>query len=107
MVIVMWDHINQVSLKGLVSIIGSMELYLKVLIVQYAGYFKNGLRNGKGLWKRIYENGLIDQYQGDYQNDKKSGQGVYVWANGNEYQGHFLDDYKHGFGEMKYFDGRI
>lgn len=27
--------------------------------------------------------------------------------NGNEYQGQFLDDYKHGLGEMRYFDGRI
>jgi hypothetical protein len=40
-------------------------------------------------------------------NDKKNGNGVYKWANGNEYLGNFFDDYKHGYGEMYWPDGRF
>lgn len=39
--------------------------------------------------------------------DKKNGYGIYKWANGNEYRGYFVNDYKHGFGEMHYIDGNI
>jgi hypothetical protein len=66
----------------------------------------NGLRNGKGIWTKPYDNGFIDVYHGEYINDKKSGHGVFTWANGNEYNGEFLEDYKHGHGEMAWTDGR-
>ena len=36
----------------------------------YKGQFKNGLRNGKGIWKKSE---LGDQYEGDYINDMKDG----------------------------------
>lgn len=39
--------------------------------------------------------------------DKKNGYGIYKWANGNEYRGYFVNDYKHGYGEMHYIDGNI
>jgi hypothetical protein len=64
-----------------------------------------GLRCGKGLWKRVYEDGSFDQYCGFYENDKKNGFGHFIWANGNEYKGEFFNDYKHGKGEMKFKNG--
>jgi hypothetical protein len=42
-----------------------------------------GLFNGKGLYK--YANG--DEYEGDYVNDKKEGIGSYQYKNGELYVG--------------------
>lgn len=59
-------HMKLVNLKVMANIIGLTEPFLKVSLIITVGYFKNGLRNGKGLWRRVYDNGLIDQYQGEY-----------------------------------------
>ncbi len=69
----------------------------------YRGEFKNGLRHGKGTWKKGPIN--CDMYEGDWTNDKKCGQGHYRWASGNYYQGSYFDDLRHGFGEMHWIDG--
>lgn len=66
-----------------------------------------GLRSGKGLWRKIYDDGTLDQYCGYYENDKKNGYGEYSWANGNLYKGEFVDDFKHGSGVMYFNDGTI
>jgi len=39
----------------------------------FKGAFLNGLRNGKGIWKR--GPGKSDKYEGEYKNDKKCGYG--------------------------------
>jgi len=46
------------------------------------------LRDGEGFWI----NEIGDEYQGFFKNDKKNGKGTYKWANGNIYNGEFLDD---------------
>ena len=69
----------------------------------FKGNFKNGLRNGNGIWKR--GPGNSDKYEGEYVEDKKEGYGVFKWQNGNLYKGNFFNDQKHGYGEMYWNDG--
>jgi hypothetical protein len=70
---------------------------------QYKGFFKNGLRHGKGVWKK--GPGKSDSYDGEWINDKKCGYGIYRWISGNYYQGYYFDDMRHGLGEMYWTDG--
>lgn len=70
---------------------------------QYKGFYKNGLRHGKGVWMKMLGNS--DKYEGEWGKDKKCGYGTYVWASGNIYKGYFLDDLRHGYGEMIWADG--
>ena len=72
---------------------------------EYKGFFKNGLRYGKGIWKK--GSGHNDKYDGEWVNDKKFGFGVYNWASGNFYKGDYFDDLRHGYGEMFWIDGSI
>jgi hypothetical protein len=37
--------------------------------------------------------------------DKKEGYGVFMWADGNVYKGHYINDLREGFGEMINLDG--
>lgn len=53
----------------------------------YKGFFQNGLRHGRGIWKAQKEGG--DEYEGEYCNDKKTGYGEYRWTSGNMYKGNF------------------
>jgi len=64
---------------------------------------RNGLRDGKGAWKR--GPGNADSYEGEYVNDKKCGYGVFTWASGNVYKGNYFEDLRHGYGEMTWTDG--
>ena len=45
---------------------------------KYIGEFKNGLREGKGIF--YYNDGA--RYEGDYRNDKREGKGIYYFSNG-------------------------
>lgn len=63
----------------------------------------NGLRDGKGSWKRSVGNS--DTYEGNYRNDKKWGYGVFKWASGNIYKGNYEGDMRNGYGEMYWTNG--
>lgn len=39
-------------------------------------------------------------------NGSKSGKGKFVFSNGSEYSGSFLDSHFHGYGILKHVDGR-
>ena len=52
---------------------------------------------------KTYANG--DKYEGDFVDDKKHGKGVYVYANGDKYEGDWLDGKKHGKGVITFADG--
>ena len=41
----------------------------------YEGYFLNGLKNGKGKWKKApdVQGGPVNEYSGEYVHDKKCG----------------------------------
>jgi hypothetical protein len=40
------------------------------------------------------------EYIGKFKNGKKNGKGVYTWPDGSIYTGEFLDDNLHGTGKM-------
>jgi hypothetical protein len=63
----------------------------------YKGDFKQGVRNGFGIWKKNNEKNC-ECYRGHYLLDRKSGYGVYIWENGDYYKGEFFQDVRHGYG---------
>ena len=69
----------------------------------FKGNFINGLRDGKGSWKKGVGNS--DRYDGEYRNDKKWGEGTFVWASGNVYKGQYEADMRSGYGEMHWVNG--
>ena len=51
--------------------------------------------HGKG---RYYYAANGNEYNGDWVNDKKHGFGDFVWKSGDRYRGHYLNDKKSGHG---------
>jgi hypothetical protein len=55
--------------------------------------FSNGLKHGKGKWKKnsSSEGPSIksNNYEGDYAFDKKNGIGIFEWESGNTYKGQY------------------
>jgi len=68
----------------------------------YAGEFVNGLKQGKGKWKKKLEEGEVSNncFEGEYKADMKNGFGEFSWASGNKYRGNYVDDKREGYGEM-------
>ena len=52
---------------------------------KYIGEFKNGMRDGKGIY--YWNNG--DRYEGDFRNGKYEGKGIYYYNNGERYEGDY------------------
>ncbi len=71
----------------------------------YIGDFKDGLKAGKGKWKKRFNDQNCNMYEGHYENDKKNGMGLFTWESGNYYKGCYKDDERHGYGEMYWKDG--
>ncbi len=73
--------------------------------------FNNGLKEGKGKWKKKSTSEEVtarcNMYDGDYALDKKNGWGTFEWESGNKYQGQYTNDERHGYGEMYWIDGSI
>ena len=69
------------------------------------GEFKNGLKHGKGKWKKRFNDQSCNMYEGSYEDDKKNGIGMFTWESGNYYKGCYKDDERHGYGEMYWKDG--
>ena len=59
----------------------------------YHGSFRNGMKNGYGVWKHI--NGHI--YYGTFEDDLRSGVGAYIYSDGYMYKGQFLKGNFHGW----------
>lgn len=68
------------------------------------GSFKNGLKHGKGKWRKQAIN-PTNTYEGSYVDDQKEGYGVYQWASGNIYEGNYFNDERDGHGKMIWKDG--
>jgi len=60
----------------------------KLLRNRYVGYWKLGLRHGKGTF--YYSNG--SKYEGDWEKNFKHGSGVFTFEDGTEYNGPFEKD---------------
>lgn len=76
---------------------------------EFRGSFMNGHRHGTGKWIKWISKDLnptatkdstFYSYEGEYENDKKHGEGIFIWPSGNFYKGTFLNDFRHGYGEM-------
>ena len=68
---------------------------------KYIGEFKNGMRDGKGIF--YFNDGA--RYEGDYKCDKREGKGILYYPNGNIYQGDYKNNKKDGQGIMYYNNG--
>ena len=73
----------------------------------YSGIFHEGMKQGKGVWKKSAVDENTNMYEGEYLEDMKHGQGEFKWASGGFYRGGYLHDIKCGYGEMYWADGSI
>ena len=65
-------------------------------------YIQNKLvKNGHGIY--MYKNG--DKYDGHWNNDKKNGLGLFSYANGDLYEGEYVDNMMTGLGKYTFKDG--
>ena len=51
----------------------------------YQGQFKDGLRDGYGMWFVHSGKYKGDRYEGEWEKGEKKGKGIYYWADGNIY----------------------
>ncbi len=68
----------------------------------YTGTLRDGERNGHGTFRTA--NG--DFYEGEFVNNTVNGHGIVRWADGDSFEGEFLADKKNGHGTYRYADGR-
>jgi hypothetical protein len=67
----------------------------------------DGLKEGKGTWRKHKDDLKSNRYTGGYLHDKKHGYGEFYWMSGNIYKGNYVNDERDGFGEMYFTDGTI
>ena len=68
---------------------------------KYKGGFKNGKRQGFGLFE-LNDGG---EYSGEWKDDKINGQGKYQFSNGNVYEGMFVEGVMQGQGSYSLITG--
>ena len=73
----------------------------KIQRMKYEGEFKNDKREGKGI---LYWN-CGDKYEGDFKNNNIEGEGIINYINGDKYQGHFKNDVKEDKGIFYWKNG--
>ncbi len=74
------------------------------MVSKYVGQVnEQSLPHGRG--KMNFANG--DYYEGDFVNGKRTGKGTLKFANGNIYEGDFVNDMPHGKGTLKFANGDI
>ena len=59
----------------------------------YSGIFKNGMKDGKGVWKKTQEE-FTNMYEGEFWKDMKHGLGEFRWQTGGFYRGRYHHDLK-------------
>jgi hypothetical protein len=72
----------------------------------YAGDFRNGKFEGRGILEFTGEKYQGDYYQGEFKSGLKHGFGVYFFSNGEKYAGHYVNGMRHGFGTYTFNNGR-
>ena len=62
------------------------------------------MKHGKGKWRKVASNPAepkrVNQYDGHYNEDKKHGYGEFTWESGNKYCGNYHYDERQGYGTM-------
>lgn len=69
----------------------------------YEGYWKNGKKNGNGLYR--FRGG--GSFLGQFADDVPNGNGQRIYSSGNFYEGEFLGGKKNGIGKMRFKNGDI
>ena len=69
---------------------------------KYAGYFKDGYRDGEGTY--LYTDG--EKYVGHFEGNKRNGYGTYNWITGAMYEGNWKDGNQDGYGYYTSVDGK-
>ena len=72
----------------------------------YAGDFRNGKFEGRGILEFTGEKYQGDHYQGEFKSGLKHGFGVYFFSNAEKYAGHYVNGMRHGFGTYTFNNGR-
>ncbi|CAD7960971.1 unnamed protein product [Amoebophrya sp. A25] len=84
------------------NINGSGSMVYTSTGISYDGEFQDNVRHGRGILNSENEN-----YNGEWRDDKKNGQGVQKIKGVGVYTGGFVDDKRHGKGEVVYEEGRF
>jgi len=75
---------------------------------RYKGDYLNGIKQGKGIFWWTTGPHAGERYEGDFMHDRRNGLGVYWFANGDVYEGHWINGKRHGQGQMMFeADGNI
>ena len=56
---------------------------------KYVGEWKDGVRNGQGIFTFGKGKHEGDKFVGEYKDGVRNGQGTYTWTNGQKYEGEF------------------
>ena len=59
---------------------------------KYEGDFRNGKKEGNGIFYYNREPFKRDIYEGEWRNDKKEGKGIYYFSNGDRQMGDYYND---------------
>ena len=72
-------------------------------IISQTGCISGNCNNGFGIY--VWENG--DKYEGEFVNGLMEGQGLYTFSNGNYYKGNWKRAKYDGYGKLVFSDGTI
>jgi hypothetical protein len=72
----------------------------------YAGDFRRGKFEGRGILEFTGEKYQGDHYQGEFKSGLKHGFGIYFFASGEKYAGHYVNGMRHGFGTYTFINGK-
>ncbi len=67
------------------------------------GCISGNCNDGYGVF--VFDNG--DRYEGSFKNNNQNGFGTYTWASGNTYAGNWIDGKQNGQGKKTFTDGYI
>jgi hypothetical protein len=72
---------------------------------KYVGEWKDGVRNGQGIFTFGKGKHEGDKFVGEYKDGVRNGQGTYTWTNGQKYVGEWKDEKENGQGTMSLSNG--
>ena len=72
---------------------------------KYVGEWKDGERNGQGIFTFGKGKHEGDKFVGEYKDGVRNGQGTYTWTNGQKYVGEWKDEKENGQGTMSLSNG--
>merc|ERR1711974_543007 len=75
---------------------------------RYKGDYVDGIKEGQGIFWWTSGPHAGERYEGEFRHDRRNGVGVYWFANGDVFEGHWINGKRHGQGQMMFeSDGNI